>query len=191
MLLAVLALGGLTASAQKGEHSVGAHLEYGTEVSNVGFGAKYRYNVLEALRLEGAFDYFLKKDGVSAWDINITAHYLFPVGKGFKVYPLAGITYSRWKAGSITDDIGVDWGGAWDSDNDPGYPFAAHPKSSGWDIPDDIDVDMPSVERFGVNLGAGVDYDINEHWGLNFEAKYQLISDFGQAVFALGAVYKF
>ena len=48
-----------------------------------------------------------------------------------------------------------------------------------------------SASKFGVNLGAGVQYDVNETWAVNFEVKYQLISDFNQAVFGLGVAYKF
>ena len=42
-----------------------------------------------------------------------------------------------------------------------------------------------------MNIGAGIQYDINQTWGLNFEFKYQIIKDFNQAVFNVGVVYKF
>ena len=42
------------------------------------------------------------------------------------------------------------------------------------------------MEKFGVNLGAGMEFDLDKNWSLNFDIKYQLISDLDQAVFNLG-----
>ena len=52
------------------------------------------------------------------------------------------------------------------------------------------DVD-DSITRFGLNLGGGCDYNINENWRVNAEFKYSIVSTIDQAVFSLGAVYKF
>lgn len=30
--------------------------------------------------------------------------------------------------------------------------------------------------KFGVNLGAGMEFDLDKNWSLNFDIKYQLIS---------------
>ena len=92
-----VALISVGAFAQKGEQRVGLNLNYGTEISNVGLGAKYQYGITDAIRLEGSFDYFFKKDGASMWDINVNAHYLFPFAKKFAVYPLVGLTYANCK----------------------------------------------------------------------------------------------
>jgi len=45
--------------------------------------------------------------------------------------------------------------------------------------------------KFTVNLGAGFQYDVAEDFAINAEAKYQILSNYGQAVFGVGAVYKF
>ena len=45
--------------------------------------------------------------------------------------------------------------------------------------------------KFGVNLGAGMEFDLDKSWSLNFDIKYQLISDLDQAVFNLGVAYNF
>ena len=45
--------------------------------------------------------------------------------------------------------------------------------------------------KFGVNLGAGMEFDLDKNWSLNFDIKYQLISDLDQAVFNLGVAYNF
>lgn len=45
--------------------------------------------------------------------------------------------------------------------------------------------------RFGVNLGAGAEFQLPKHWAMNLEFRYQLVDDFDQAVFNIGAAYKF
>ena len=45
--------------------------------------------------------------------------------------------------------------------------------------------------RFAIDLGGGFQFDVAEDFALTAEAKYQIIKDFNQAVFAIGAVYKF
>ena len=39
--------------------------------------------------------------------------------------------------------------------------------------------------KFGVNLGAGMEFTLDKSWSLNLDIKYQLISDLDQAVFNL------
>lgn len=48
-----------------------------------------------------------------------------------------------------------------------------------------------SVTRFGLNLGGGCEYDISSNFVLNAEFKYSIVSSIDQAVFSLGAAYKF
>ena len=48
-----------------------------------------------------------------------------------------------------------------------------------------------SESKFGFNLGAGAEYLLTEKFALNFEIKYQIVSDFDRPVFSLGAAYKF
>ena len=91
----------VSAFAQQGTFAVGAQAVYGSEIKNVGFGVKAQYSFTDPLRAEASFNYFLKKDGVSMWEINANAHYLFDLG-GVSIYPLAGLNYSRVK---VTVDI--------------------------------------------------------------------------------------
>lgn len=176
----ILAMSLLTAStfAQKGEKAAGVNLGYGTEISNLGIGAKFQYGITDAIRAEASFDYFLKKDGLKMWDVNINAHYLFPIVDKFKVYPLVGLTYSNWNIGSMdiyawSDDNGNE---EWDEGEER---YDGEYEGSG------------STGKFGVNLGAGIEYAITNRLNVNFEVKYQLISDFSQAIFGIGLAYKF
>ena len=163
-LTLAVALISFCAQAQvKGDVGVGLNLSYGTEISNMGIGVKGQYNFTDAIRGEVSFDYFLKKDAMKMWDVNVNAHYLFPVADKFKVYPLAGLTYANCSS-SISDEM----------------------KEMG------IEEDGSSSDgRFGVNLGAGASYDITSKIAINFEIKYQIISNYNQAVFGIGAAYRF
>ncbi|MBR1882627.1 MAG: porin family protein [Muribaculaceae bacterium] len=50
-----------------------------------------------------------------------------------------------------------------------------------------------SVEdnHIGLNLGAGVEYELNEHWGVNAEYRHTIIRKVDQGVFGVGINYKF
>lgn len=47
------------------------------------------------------------------------------------------------------------------------------------------------VTRLGVNVGGGAEMDITDNLMLNFELKYQFVSDFDQAIFNFGIAYMF
>jgi outer membrane protein X len=48
-----------------------------------------------------------------------------------------------------------------------------------------------SVTHFGLNLGGGCEYDITPNVIVNAEFKYSIVSSIDQAVFLVGAAYKF
>ena len=124
LLLVCAAVISMSASAQEGQKAVGFSLLYGSEIDNVGLGVKGQYNLTDNLRGEAAFDYYLKKDGWSMWDINANMHYLFNVGRKVTVYPLAGLGYVNvsYEAGdkdhgavkSSKGRLGVNLGGGVD-----------------------------------------------------------------------------
>lgn len=183
MLVAVVMIASVgSAFAQKGEMAGGLNLSYGTEISNLGIGVKYQYNVTNPIRLEGSFDYFLEKDGLKMWDINVNAHYLFPVADKFNVYPLVGLTYANCGVGGASGGGFLDYDGdeEWDADEPSLSGDGSESGSS-----------STSEGKFGVNLGAGVQYDITDKIAASFEAKYQIISGFNQLVIGVGAIYKF
>ncbi|MDD2961012.1 MAG: porin family protein [Muribaculaceae bacterium] len=53
------------------------------------------------------------------------------------------------------------------------------------------DTDDSSVDRIGLNVGAGAEYLITDHISFKGEMKFQYVADFNQAVFSLGANYRF
>jgi len=152
--------------AQKGKQAIGFGLNYGTQIENIGLGIKYQYNITDPIRIEPSFNYFFENDNVSMLDFNVNFHYLFPVAKAVNLYPLCGLTLANW----MFDKYDVDWDG------------------------DHVHIDNDGNHnecRFGVNLGAGAEFALKRNWFMNFEFRYQLVGDFDQAVFNLGAVYKF
>ncbi|EGJ70668.1 hypothetical protein Bcop_0450 [Bacteroides coprosuis DSM 18011] len=108
VLVCVLMLGIGTSFAQKGAKSLGVNVGYGTEIENVGIGAKFQYNILDDIRLEPSLNFYMKKDGLSMWDLNLNAHYLFHLTSKFNVYPLAGITYTSWKQDLKIEGVGSE-----------------------------------------------------------------------------------
>ncbi len=210
LAMCVALAGGLCASAQKGDIAVGLNVGYGTEIKNVGIGIEGQYNITDAIRAEAGFDYFLEKDGLSMWDVNLNFHYLFNVAEKIKVYPLVGITYTNWKfnwEGAVDD--------AWDAYQDEymaevdrqynemlqeyGKEYADMFKSEALKayeqekdkVKSANDAYDESAGKFGVNVGAGVQYELMQNLVINLEGKYQIISDFNQAVFNVGVAYKF
>ena len=165
-IIALVAFIGMSVQAQnvKGDMAAGVNVAYGTKdgFSNFGIGAKFQYNLSDAIRIEPSATYFFKKDYTKMWDANVNIHYLFNVAEKFTVYPLAGVSLVGVKA-EVDLDFGVmDFGEV-----------------------------SASETKFGANLGGGAQYWLTESFALNFEVKYQLVSDFDRPVFSLGSVVKF
>ena len=165
-IIALVAFIGMSVQAQnvKGDMAAGVNVAYGTKdgFSNFGIGAKFQYNLSDAIRIEPSATYFFKKDYTNMWDANVNIHYLFNVAEKFTVYPLAGVSLVGVKA-EVDLDFGVmDFGEV-----------------------------SASETKFGANLGGGAQYWLTESFALNFEVKYQLVSDFDRPVFSLGSVVKF
>jgi len=98
VVIAILTMS-LSASAQKkGDMDAGVNLLFGTTsgYSNAGLGAKFRYNIIDQVRLAGEFDYFLKSNYISLWDFSVYGHYLFPVAENLVVYPEVGLGFVGW-----------------------------------------------------------------------------------------------
>lgn len=54
------------------------------------------------------------------------------------------------------------------------------------------DLDNKGEENHvGLNIGAGIEYEINNHWGLNLEYRHTIIRKVDQGIIGLGLNYKF
>lgn len=95
LMLAVTSMG---VYAQQGQSSVGFTIGYGFDSENATLGLDYRYNVTDEFRLTPSLTHFVKNDGLSAWAIDMNAHYVFKLSEMFGFYPLGGLSLSFWKA---------------------------------------------------------------------------------------------
>ena len=151
----MLGIGFANAQVHKGETAAGLNLVYGSEIENLGLGARFQYGILDQLRAEVGFNYFFEKNHMSWWEVNINAHYLLGLwNEQLYIYPLAGMNYTM-----------VDFKGELD--------------------------DKGEQNHVGLNLGAGIEYEINDHFGVNFEYRHTIIRKVDQGVFGLGINYKF
>lgn len=151
----MMGFGFANAQVHQGETAVGVNLVYGSEIENLGVGARFQYGVLDQLRAEVGFNYFFEKNHMSWWDVNINAHYLLGLWNDrLFIYPLAGINYTM-----------VDFKGELNN--------------------------LGEENHVGLNLGAGVEYELDEHFGVNFEYRHTIIRKVDQGVFGLGINYKF
>ena len=104
-MIAVLMLMSIGVYAQAGKMGFGANLNYGTDdnYSQLGVGAKFKYEFIDNLRGEASGKYFLKKDDISYWNANLNFNYLFHIGDKFTVYPIGGIGLLGWKVDDFSD----------------------------------------------------------------------------------------
>jgi len=121
LLAVVLLISLTTVFAQKGQKSVGVSLGYGSEMETLKLGVNFKYNFSDQFRVAPSFDYYLKKNGASFWGVNADANYLFNVGNGINVYPLAGLALigvsidGYYETGKYTDtEFGANLGGGLD-----------------------------------------------------------------------------
>jgi opacity protein-like surface antigen len=94
-----------TSFAQKGQVEVGIHGNFMIDHNhNLGLGANVGYMLTSNIRGVGEFNYFLKKDGVSYWNLEANAEYLFHLSDEFILYPLVGLDFlgESWDGGSDT-----------------------------------------------------------------------------------------
>lgn len=95
-MLVILGIGA-SAQTRQGQSSFGVNLGYGfSDHSNVLFGLDYRYNFTDEIRFAPSFSYFVKENGLSAWAVDVNAHYVIPLNDMFGFYPLAGLDLSFW-----------------------------------------------------------------------------------------------
>lgn len=143
-------LGSTAMFAEKGATTLGVHGAYMIDSpNNIGVGANVGYEIIDNLRGVAEFDYFLKKDHVSYWDVNVGAQYLFHLGDSFTLYPTAGIDLLGFSA---------EHGG--------------------------------SDSKLGLNIGAGVEYQLSSSLALKAEYNYKTQWD-GGSYLKVGVVIPF
>jgi len=108
VLVTLLAFG-----QQKGDMAIGGGLVYGLDdYNNLGITGKFQWNITDGFRLEPSASYYLEKDFVEMWDMNVNLHYIFKLTEKFNLYPLGGITLLGVSIGNFSDEkFGANLGG--------------------------------------------------------------------------------
>lgn len=104
IVMCMLAVVGITASAQnsQGQSAFGFNVGYGfSDHSNMLFALDYRYCLTDEIRFAPSLTYFVEDESLSAWAIDVNAHYLFRATEMFGFYPLVGLDLSFWRLGDI------------------------------------------------------------------------------------------
>ena len=184
-----------TTTAKKSAAPKASSSSYGSDYSNEGwqggvgivyqiadnfnaFGlhARIMYGISEEMRLS-LMDEFYFKDGLSYLDnLDFDFHYLFNVADNIHVYPFGGATIQLTKSKDVTIDEPI-------FDNNYNYIGDQSVTYSG-----------ESMSAFGLNLGCGVQYAINDQIAISAEAKYRFYfkeNYKGQFVLGAGLIYHF
>lgn len=162
-MIACMMLASTALFAQQGKCTLGAHGTYMIdEPNNIGIGVNAGYEVIDNLRGVAEFDYFLKKDDVSYWDVTFGAQYLFKLGGNFIIYPTAGIDLLGFKVDvPEVSYAGETYGGGSESDS-----------------------------KIGLNIGAGAEYWLSPSLALKAEYNYKTQWD-GSSYLKFGVVIPF
>ena len=100
--------------AQAGSKTIGIQGNYMLDSpNNFGIGANFGYELIDNLRGVAEFNYLLKKDYVSWWNVEVNAEYLFRIGDAVAIYPLAGIDFTGFSVenGGSDSKMGLNIGG--------------------------------------------------------------------------------
>lgn len=118
----------------QGEKSVIFEGQFKANPARFGLGVQGRYNILDNVRVAPEVLFIFPKDHTIGLDVNINAHYVFPIDSKLTLFPLAGISMQN-------------------------YRFSYEGVSN-------------SASKFGLNLGGGAGYALNNKSFLNLEMKY-------------------
>lgn len=151
----------LSAQDQWNAFSLAGNLSYGTKAESLGVGLRAQYGFTANMRASAEYKYYIERHGLSAWGLSADLHYVANVSKTFALYPLAGVSFSRW-----TYDI-------------------ARLEINGIEQPKHSD------SRLGLNLGFGGQIATSNNTFIQIEAKEALIKDYTQFVVSVGFMYQF
>ena len=161
-LAAIMTLGG-SQIAVAGENSFGLRIGFNTRNTVPVAGLWFRHSFNSHFRLSPSADYHFRNNNTDALALNCNAQFPFALGQSrFQVYPFAGINYTSW---NIHRNKDIEQRSA-----------------------DDV---TTRFNRFGINVGAGVEYRVSPTMVLTLEAKTTLIKSYSSGCFTLGIGYCF
>lgn len=176
-IVAIMFAGISTAMAQteKGEMGAGLNLLYGTEVGNLGVGAKYRYSIIDEIRAEATVDYLFKHNHQTMFDANINFEYLLPIESAKIVtYPILGVGFGQ--SHKCCENVDKEFT---KEDGSKEIRSVLENKSNNKGI-------------VGINAGWGAEYAVTDKASITVEAQYQFFNkSCTQLLLGVGIVHKF
>lgn len=113
VLLAVFSLG-LHAQSGKGEKSAILQAGYQSDPGRLMLGVQGRYGIANNIRLAPDVMFLFPKHKTVGLDVNVNAHYVFPLEGNLSIYPLAGLAMMNGRyTGDLPDGVGkgsTNWG---------------------------------------------------------------------------------
>ncbi|MBQ9285382.1 MAG: porin family protein [Bacteroidaceae bacterium] len=168
MLTFCLVLVGTGAFAQKFDEPESGDWAFGLNLPqtwgddyHLGIQPKVQFYATSRFRMEASFGYYFKQKERIDWDVNFNFHYTFPIKD-------TGL----W----IYPLIGVQA-----LHRHYTYDKTYKKANKGYD----------DKMRVGLNVGAGVQYDIDERLYVNAEMKYTYLNDFDRGNLCVGIAYRF
>ena len=163
ILIFILAL---TATSQKlqAQAAIGGGLAYGTEIESAGININGTYKINENIALAPGLIYYFPKayfaDYKLKWlEVDLNGHYYFNTSGNVKPYALAGLNFSF-----ITF---------------PTYNFSGFFGGTS-------DVENETTTKVGLNLGGGVEFDLDAPVKPFGQLSYSVIDTFDQLVIVAG-----
>lgn len=155
------------ASEHSGQKSVGLRAGFTSRNTTATAGLYFSYRFTEHFRFAPKVDYAFRHKGTDAFSFNFDAE--MPVSlnptENVNFYPIAGLNYSTFTSHFEAESTARD--------------------------AEESDDSSQRVNRFGLNLGAGIEYFATPTLRLSMECKGQLIKQFSGAWVTLQIGYVF
>ena len=85
------------AHAEAGDIAVAPQFAFATKHATAGFGLQAQFDATDNVRVAPEFIFYFKSDNITSYNGNINVHYLIPKSEKVTFYPLAGLSYGRYK----------------------------------------------------------------------------------------------
>lgn len=144
--------------------SVGGGLGFNEKSGSAGITAKGWYDVNDQIAITPSISYFFGSGAILGYNQNILSvdvngTYAFDIIDKLIVYPVAGLNFSSYKTGGSS------------------VLFS-----------NQIDIPGVSATSFGVNIGAGAQYQFTDSLSVYFEPKF-IASNYSQIVVNVGVLF--
>lgn len=112
LMAAAASISSIPAFAQASEKTLGVAGGYASHNNGGEANIYFHYSFSQHVRIAPEIGYVFRNEGKSAFECSVDMHFPFRVARGFKVYPLTGVTLNNWSHehdGHITR-CGLDFG---------------------------------------------------------------------------------